>query len=361
MFRDDLQRIKIGLVGCGVISYAHMNAYAQIPQAEVVAVCDIFEPLASSLAKRYGIKEFYTDYEKMLKREDIDVIDVCTPTSLHKDFTIKALEAGKHVFCEKPIASNLMEADEIIDSQKKFKKYVLIGHSNRYLPITINSKEIVQKGLLGEIFLVKTAHRFDNPFEKWAQNPENPKYYWEKGGGPIIDSGVHSADLCNYFLLDEPTYVYAKGLSFPKVLPFFTSAHINVEYNHGGHGIIIINRQTRNYPQYERYLEIIGSERSIWGFDNFYRQTIVFNALSLNELYEGGNISYLSPTAHTMFREYLPANSEIYLELTDFIRTIINASPPPISLEDARKALEICIAAEKSIRYEKEIELPLKE
>ncbi|MEM2703327.1 MAG: Gfo/Idh/MocA family oxidoreductase [Candidatus Bathyarchaeia archaeon] len=355
------QKVRIGLVGCGVISYAHMNAYSQMPHAEVIVVCDIVESLANTLAKRYDIKEIYTDYEKMLKREDIDVVDLCVPTSLHKDFTIKALEAGKHVFCEKPIAATLSEADEIIDSQRKFRRHVLIGHSNRYLPITMRSNEIIQQGLLGEVLITRTAHRFDNPFEKWAQNPENPKYYWEKGGGPIIDSGIHCADLCNYFLSDSPIYVSAKGLSFPKVLPFFTSAHINIEYDKGRHGIIIINRQTKNYPQYERYLEIVGTKNSIWGFDNFYRQTIIFNAFSLDELYKGENILHHSPTAHTAYIEYLPTNSEIYLELSDFVRTIINKSSPPITLEEARKALEICIAAEKSIRSGRSVELPLKE
>ncbi|MEM4006743.1 MAG: Gfo/Idh/MocA family oxidoreductase [Nitrososphaerota archaeon] len=356
-----IPKVRIGLVGCGVISYAHMNAYTQIPQAEVIAVCDVVESLANTLAKRYGVKEIYTDYEKMLSKEDIDVIDICVPTFLHKDFIVRALEAGKHVFCEKPIATNLREADEVIESQKKFRKYVLIGHSNRYLPIVIRSREVIQQGLLGEVLIVRASHRFDNPFEKWIQNPENPKYYWEKGGGPIIDSGVHCADLCNYFLQDTPVYVLAKGLSFPENLPFFTSAHINIEYNNGCHGIIIINRQTKNYPQYERYVEIVGTRKSIWGFDNFYRQTIIFNSFSLDELYKGENISHYSPTAHTAFIEYLPANSEIYLELSDFVRTIINCGPPPISLEEARKALEVCIAAEKSIRYGKEIELPLRE
>jgi len=353
--------IRIGLVGCGVISVAHLNAYKMIPEVEVTAVCDVVESLAVHTAKEYVIQSYYKSLDEMLKREDIDVIDVCVPTAFHKDVSVKALEAGKHVICEKPIAATLDQADEMIDAAKASGRLLLVGHSNRFLPTVREVVRLLESGELGSPLIARMAHRFDNPFEKWALNPRHPKYYWEKGGGPIIDSGVHGADFANMVFKDKAASVLTKAVTYPPALPFFTSAHVHVEYEGGGHGIVEVDRHTLKYPQYERFVEIIGSRKSIWGVDNFYRQTIIFSGLSLRELYHGKNLSGHIPTAHKQFIEYLPAVSEIYVELREFIRAIIEKAPPPIKPEEARDALEICIAAEKSARRKEAVELPLRE
>ncbi|MEM0444796.1 MAG: Gfo/Idh/MocA family oxidoreductase [Nitrososphaerota archaeon] len=351
--------LRIGLVGCGVIANAHLNAYSLMGDVEVVALCDAVESSAVRAARQYGVARVYLDYDDFLKKCEMDIVDICVPTQFHRDFIVKALEAGKHVFCEKPLAANLREADEVIDAQKSSDRLVFIGQSNRYLPIALKAKQIQREGGLGDVILVRAAHRFDNPLERWAESPDQSKYHWEKGGGPIIDSGVHCADLCNWFSGGRPASVTADGIRQPRALPFFTSAHIHIEYENGVHGIVIVNRQTRGYPQYERYLEVIGSSRRVWGFDNFYRQSIIPNSLSLRSLFPAKNGPKEKPTAHRQFVEYLPALSEIYAELLDFVKALSSGRPPPIRLEEARSALEICVAAEKSVREGREVELPL--
>ena len=352
--------INIGLVGCGVISVAHLNAYEIIPEATVVAVCDIDETLASKRAKEYGIRSYYTDFHEMLRSEEIDVVDVCVPTQYHAQIAVSALENGKHVICEKPIAANLEEADRMIEAARKSNRLLLIGQSNRFLPMIICMKRLIDAGEVGDLMVVRVAHRFDNPYEKWLSNPHHPKYHWEKGGGPIIDSGVHGADLSNWLLKDQPSSVFARGITHPSVLPFFTSAHIYIEYGNGKYGVIQIDRATKNYPQYERYIEVIGSKKMLWGFDNYYRRTITPHAFLLEKLYATDILSEHSLTAHKPLIEYLPTYSEIYLELKEFINVIINKQPPPVTAEEARKALEVCIAAEISARSKKVVSLPLK-
>lgn len=351
--------LGIGLVGCGVIANAHLNAYSLIPQVKVFAVCDVVESSARKTARAFGVDTVYLNYDELLKDERIDVVDICVPAQLHKEFTIRALEAGKHVFCEKPIAASLAEADEVIEAQRRLNRNVFIGQSGRYLPLVLKARRLISEGSLGRVLAVRVAHRFDNPFEKWALNPEQGKYYWEKGGGPIIDSGVHGADLCNWLIGGAPISVMAHGVRHPRVLPFFTSAHIHIEYEDSSHGLVIVNRQTRRYPQYERYLEILGTERRLWGFDNYYRQTIIPNSLSLASIIETTSLTKTPPTAHKQFIEHIPANSEIYSELKDFVNALLNGDEPPISLLEARRALEICIAAELSARKNREIELPV--
>jgi len=351
--------INVAIVGCGVISTAHLNAYEVIPDANVVAVCDVIESLAAQRAREYGIKAYYTSMEDMLRREDIDVVDVCVPTKFHAEVSIKALSEGKHVICEKPMASNLKQADEMIEAAEKSNRLLLIGQSNRFLPMVTVIKKVIASGKLGDLLLIRMAQRFDNPYSKWAMNPKHPKYYWEYGGGPLIDSGVHGADLLNWMFKEDPKVVTAIGTTYPPALPFFTSANVIVEYPKGKCGVIQVNRETQGYPQYERFIEIFGEKGSIWGYDNFYRQTILTHAGTLNEIYYGKAPPDPIPTGHEPLVEYLPVVSEFYLELKTFIDVIKNKKEPPVKPEEARKALEVCIAAEISARSRKSVELPL--
>jgi len=351
--------VNIAIVGCGVISGAHLNAYELIPDARVIAVCDVIESLAAQRAREYGIRAYYSSMTDMLRKEDVDVVDVCVPTKFHAEVSIKALLEGKHVICEKPIASNLEQADKMIETAKKSNRILLIGQSNRFLPMVTVIKRIISSGQLGDLLLIRSAHRFDNPCNKWLMNPKHPKYYWEYGGGPLIDSGIHAADLLNWMFKDDPKAVTAIGATYPPALPFFTSANVIVEYSKGKCGVIQVNRETERYPQYERFIEVLGEKGSIWGYDNFYRQTILAHAGTLSEIYHGEISSDLIPTGHEPFIEYLPAISEIYLELKTFIDAIKNKRELPVKPEEARKALEICIAAEISARKRRSVELPL--
>ncbi|MBR2877480.1 MAG: Gfo/Idh/MocA family oxidoreductase, partial [Clostridia bacterium] len=124
--------LKIGIIGCGGISRQHIEAYNKNPDVEVYALCDINEDRVKSMGEKYGIDRLYTSAEEMLKLPEIDAVSVCTWNSAHAPCTIAALNAGKHVLCEKPMAMNAAEAQTMIDAAEKNGKLLMIGFARRY-------------------------------------------------------------------------------------------------------------------------------------------------------------------------------------------------------------------------------------
>ncbi|MFQ3550000.1 MAG: Gfo/Idh/MocA family oxidoreductase [Armatimonadota bacterium] len=123
--------VKVGIVGTG-IGGTHANGYSKCPDAEIAAICDIDQERCGKLCEKYNVKKFYTDYKEMLADDEIDAISVCTPNSLHAPFTIDALKAGKHVLCEKPMATNAADARKMVDVAKETGKILMMAFNNRF-------------------------------------------------------------------------------------------------------------------------------------------------------------------------------------------------------------------------------------
>ena len=124
-------KVKVGVVGVGMVSYSHIDAYQAHPNAEVVAVCDKDEERVKQVAQIYGIKKYYTDYAEMLKDPEINTVDIATPTFMHVEMTIQAAEAGKNIHCEKPFCLNLEEGERACEAAKKngvFYYPILVRH-----------------------------------------------------------------------------------------------------------------------------------------------------------------------------------------------------------------------------------------
>lgn len=125
-------KIRIGVIGTGIIGKAHLDQYADIEGAEVVALCDINEQEARRVADKYGVAHVYTDYKDLLAREDIDAVDVCLHNNFHAPLTIAALQAGKHVYCEKPIAGSYYDGKAMVDAAKEYGKKLHIQLGTLY-------------------------------------------------------------------------------------------------------------------------------------------------------------------------------------------------------------------------------------
>ena len=134
-----MDKVKIGIIGCGGIANGkHMPALKRLPDVEMVAFCDIIEERAVKAAEKFGVEgaKVFTDYKELLKL-DLDVVHVLTPNKQHSFITVDALEAGKHVMCEKPMAINTAEAQKMIDAAKRTGKKLTIGYQNRFRPESI--------------------------------------------------------------------------------------------------------------------------------------------------------------------------------------------------------------------------------
>ena len=151
-------KVRVGIIGCGGIANGkHMPSLKQVKECEMVAFCDIIEDKAKAAAEKYGIEgaKVYTDYKELLEDKSIDVVHVCTPNRSHSFITVDALEAGKHVMCEKPMAINTAEAQKMLDAAKRTGKKLTIGYQNRHRPDSLYMKQEALDGTFGEIYYAK--------------------------------------------------------------------------------------------------------------------------------------------------------------------------------------------------------------
>ncbi len=207
------QTLKAAIVGTGFIGPAHLEALRRIPNVEVTALVEVNQQLAEEKAKILGIPNAYT-FEEMLKQSAIDVVHICTPNFLHFSQAKAALQAGKHVICEKPLAVKIEEAEELVDLAAK-KGLVNAVHFNlRYYPMVRQMKTMREKGELGEIYAVMGSYLQDWLF---LQTDYNWRLEPDKSGDSraIADIGSHLLDITEY----------VTGLKITEVMADFSTVH----------------------------------------------------------------------------------------------------------------------------------------
>lgn len=207
-----MKKLKIAVIGVGNISEQHIGGYKKLDNVELYAFCDINEELLRMKGEKHGVTRLYTDEKKMLEElPEIDAVSVCTWNAAHAPCTIMALNAGKDVLCEKPMAVNAKEAEEMLDCAKKNGKKLMIGFVRRFGNDTKVVKDFIAGDSVGEIYYAKTTYlrRHGNPGGWFADKSRS-------GGGPLIDLGVHVIDLTRY-LMGNPKPVSVYGATFHKL------------------------------------------------------------------------------------------------------------------------------------------------
>lgn len=208
-----MKKINVAIVGTGFIGPAHLEALRRLPNVEVIGLCEVSIELAREKAEQLGIPNAYT-FEDMLKVEEIDVVHICTPNFLHFPQSKAALEAGKHVICEKPLATKMKEADELVAIAKE-KGLVNAVHFNlRYYPMVRQMRKMREEGQLGEIYSVMGSYLQD-----WLimQTDYNWRLEPDKSGDSraIADIGSHLLDITEY----------VTGLKVTEVMADFSTVH----------------------------------------------------------------------------------------------------------------------------------------
>lgn len=207
--------IKVGIIGCGGIANGkHMPSLKKVADCEMVAFCDIIEERAVKAAKEYGTKDakVYTDYHELLADPEIEVVHVCTPNRSHSFITVDALEAGKNVMCEKPMAINSVEAKKMLDARDRTGKKLTIGYQSRFRADSRYLKEEVEEGTFGDIYYAKATALRRRAVPTWGVflNEE------EQGGGPLIDIGTHALDL-TLWMMNNYRPKYCVGTTYHKL------------------------------------------------------------------------------------------------------------------------------------------------
>ncbi|MDD9267890.1 Gfo/Idh/MocA family protein [Paenibacillus sp. GCM10023248] len=207
--------IRIGIIGSGNIGNVHMETLKKVPEAEIAAVTDVYLPLAESRAKQHNIERVYESSDKLLADPSIDAVVIAVSNEWHAPIAIQALEAGKHVMLEKPMALNLESARRIVEAERKAGKVLMIPHQLRWEALSQSVKQQVEKGALGSIYHAKAG---------WLRRKGIPGWgTWftqmdKSGGGPLIDLGVHMLDLSLY-LMGNPKPVSVYGATYAEFGP----------------------------------------------------------------------------------------------------------------------------------------------
>jgi len=210
-----MEKVRIGIIGCGGIANGkHMPSLSKLPNVEMVAFCDIIEQRAIDAKAKYGTPDaaVYTDYKELLADQTIDVVHVCTPNRSHSFITVDALESGKHVMCEKPMAINSAEAKKMLDAAARTGKKLTIGYQSRQAAGAQYLKKEAEDGTFGEIYYAKATALRRRAVPTWGVFLNE----YEQGGGPLIDIGTHSLDL-TLWLMDNYKPKYCVGTSYHKL------------------------------------------------------------------------------------------------------------------------------------------------
>ncbi|GAA4837159.1 Gfo/Idh/MocA family oxidoreductase [Paenibacillus vulneris] len=209
------KKLKVAVIGCGGIAKGkHLPSLAKLEQVELVAFCDIIVERAEQAAEKYGVAgaKVYEDYRELLKDKSIQVVHVCTPNDSHADISIAALESGKHVMCEKPMAKTAADARRMAEAAERTGYKLTIGYNNRFRSDSMYLKQLCEAGELGDIYYAKAHAIRRRAVPTWGVFLDGEK----QGGGPLIDIGTHALDLTLWLMNNyEPKAVL--GSTFHKL------------------------------------------------------------------------------------------------------------------------------------------------
>lgn len=206
--------LRVGLVGAGAIAQKfHLPAWEKIPGAQVVCLADSRGDAVKDVADKFGITKVYQSIEEMMQHEQLDIVDICSPNALHAEHTLVALEHNAHVVVEKPLTTNAKDVQAIMAKAAAKKKKVMCAHHQRFRPVTVQAKKIIENGDLGEIYYVSAQGIKSRGVPVQNGSFTNIDL---AGGGPLMDLGSHLVDV-SWWLMGRPLPVRVRGNSFSKL------------------------------------------------------------------------------------------------------------------------------------------------
>ncbi len=315
--------MKLGLVGAGFMGGVHLNAYAGIPEVEVVGVADARPEKAAAAATLVGARP-YDSYEQLVGSEEVEVVDVCLPTSFHRDLAIKAAGDGKHVILEKPLARTLEDAVEILEAFSGEGPRLFVGHVVRFFPEYVALKEMMDAGALGTVGVVRTSRRspFLTGWNDWYAD-------WRASGGVLLDLVIHDFDFLRW-TLGEVERVYARGV-------------LGREYNRLDYALVTLRFEGGAIAHVEGH----------WGYPGAFNYRIEVagsRALVTADSTEPAPLELLRGTATPGETPNVVAGKSPYQsELEHFVRCVATGEESVVGARDAYEALRIGLAATESV------------
>ncbi len=331
-----MKKLKFAVAGLGRIGKIHFENLLQMNKVKVVAVMDPMEE-SKQYAKDKGIANVLSTYEDMLASTAIDVVVICSPTDTHADYVEKAANAGKHIFCEKPLDLSLERVLEVLEVVEDTGVKLMIGFNRRFDKEFKKVKALVSEGAIGEHHLVKITSR----------DPGAPPLsYIENSGGLFLDMTIHDFDIARFIVGKEVDEVYAKGavLIDPAIgeAGDIDTAVITLTYTDGTMAIIDNSREA--VYGYDQRVEVFGSKGMVKAENNLHDSHQLFTSQG----------SQGSLPLHFFLERYAEAYKT---EMRDFIQSLEKGSIIPANGNDGLQSLKIGLAAIKSLQDNRPVKL----
>ncbi len=210
--------MNVGIIGCGKIAQIrHIPEYTDNANAKITGYYDFNYERAQELAEKYGGKA-YTSVDELLENPELDAVSVCVANNAHAEISIKALRAGKHVLCEKPMAVTLEDCIAMTEEAEKSQKLLMIGQNQRFAKAHVKAKQLIAEGVIGDVITFKTTFGHKGP-ETWSIDAGSNSWFFDKkraAMGAMADLGVHKADLIQYLLNSRIVETTAKVITLDK-------------------------------------------------------------------------------------------------------------------------------------------------
>ncbi|MDA8228709.1 MAG: Gfo/Idh/MocA family oxidoreductase [Desulfitobacterium hafniense] len=343
----DNKKMRFAIIGCGRIAPKHAESIVALEEAELVAVCDIVPEKAQSFADKYGAVP-YTDYLEVLKRDDIDIVTIATPSDLHAPIGIDAAKAGKHVMVEKPMAMTLKSADELIQACRDAGVKLSVIHQNRFNKSIKLVRQALEEGRFGKLTHGQATVRWNRDENYYAQAP------WRgtklQDGGVLMNQSIHNIDLLQWmFGPVESVYGYTRT-ALRKIEMEDVGVAV-IKFKSGALGII--EAASTIYPKnIEETLNVFGETGSVivGGIAVNRIETWEFPASDEEKKQIFASQESDPPTVYGF------GHREI---IVDMIEAVKNNRNPAIPGEEGRKALEIILAIYKCQETKEPVVFPL--
>ncbi len=324
-----MQPLRIAVAGLG-IGRRHIRAYQALPGVEVVAIADVDPQALAKARDEFAIPFASTDYEQVIARADVDAISICTPDRLHAGQAIEALEAGKHVLCEKPLATTLQDAAGVVRKVKETGRKLAVGHNYRFIPQFAHLKELADAGDLGDPFYAESSYVQD----LYSMEGLGPGYWRLKDPQDFYLGGaIHNVDLLRWVLGEvEEVHSYSSH-----VMPFYSlddNYISNLRFCSGRIGRVLLLLGARLRNKFHVDLAVYGPQGSLKA--TMQRDELLRNC---------GRADDASPEVLPIAR----ADSHA-LEIAHFVDCIRQGRQPLVDVVEGARGIAVCEAAIRSAR-----------
>ena len=325
------RRLNVGLIGLGRLGRVYARDLAtRIPETRLPAVADVSPGLAAQIAEEFDVAEAYEEPREMIASARVDAVVIVSPTHTHKDLVIAALERGKPVFCEKPLALSLAACREVQDAVNRHKGFFQMGFMRRFDPGYVAGKKQVDEGHIGTPCVFKATSR--DPYRPSLEyaNPAS-------SGGILVDMGIHDFDLARWFMGEVATVSAIGGtLAYPELATIgdIDNAIATLVFANGRLGVIDLTRN--GFYGYDISTELLGTAGTVR--IGYIRETPI-----------------LMMTKNTIAHDTVPYFMERFeraytLQLQNFAQNVLADREPPVTAGDGMEALRVALAATEACR-----------